>query len=149
MKLYMDDKVPPEVLALATRLGLIIKALPDPDLGRDAQGGAVLASCHILARALAPLFPVLRVIDGRFLACDHSWFFLMAADHSRWIIDVYPVGIAVPGPLVVDFSLLGLFRLYDSKHKPTFPENTPAFAEAVARLAEAARAINDTLPPLA
>ncbi len=114
----------------------------------DSRGGPVLVSCHILVRALAPLFPVLRAIDGRFLAADHSWFFLMAADHSRWIIDVYPVGIAASGPLVVDFSLLGLSRLYDSKHEPVFPEGAPAFAEAVAQLAEAARAINDALPPL-
>lgn len=148
MKLYIEGRVPPDVLALAARLGAIIKELPEFDLGMDARCEPVLVSCHMLTRAFAKLFPGLHVIDGSFGAVDHSWLFLRASDRSRWIIDVYPVGIVASGPLIVDFCVPGLSCVYDSERKPIFPEGTPDFEWAVTLLLEAAQAINDTLPPL-
>lgn len=156
MRLYMDDRVPAEVRQIAQRLGLIIRLLPDLDLGIDPRGRPRLVSCHVLARALAPLYPGLHVVDGCYGMVDHSWLFYRAPRAagtslgSSWIIDVYPVGIATDGPLIVDFHVPGQSTLiYNVLRKPRGLDITPDFEDAVETLAEQARRLNSVLPPIA
>ena len=89
----------PEDLALFEGVKKIFQAMPDVDLGKDEKGEQNLVSCHMVARAIAKIFPELKVVDGSFGAYGgygHSW---LKRGH-RVIIDPYPWA-TVGGPIMV------------------------------------------------
>lgn len=94
-------------IKLFERIRCAVVNMIDIDLGTDEGGERIILSCHILARAVAKLFPV-KVRDGYFLKVyDHSWVTTRAGN----VIDTYPVGI-VGGPIILDGSSSIPRRLY-------------------------------------
>lgn len=68
-------------------------------------------TCHIIARAVAPLIQA-RVVSGSFITlfedgkvCDneHSWIALK----SGWILDLKPIGIVSRGPVLIQAKPFG------------------------------------------
>jgi hypothetical protein len=73
--------------------------MPDLELGVDEDGDLITLSCHMLARAVAKIFPV-KVRDGYFAGrFSHSW---VETEHGS-VIDVYPVAV-IGGPFMFEGS---------------------------------------------
>ena len=110
MKPYASLIVPPEDLALFTKIERIVQEMPEVELGKDGKGEKILVSCHTLVRALARFFPV-ECQDGHFGNCEHSWLIT----RTGLIIDPCPVAV-VGGPILVDTrfmpSWLSLYEKY-------------------------------------
>lgn len=97
MKAYAESLIPEDDIALFRSIKRIVEGITEPNLGVDEGGEPILLSCHMLARALAHLFPV-TVEDGMFAGIfSHSW--LRTCNGN--VIDAYPVG-AVGGPMLID-----------------------------------------------
>ncbi len=74
-----------------------VEKMEDPELGIDENGDEILLSCHILARAVAEIFPI-RFKDGYFADCfQHSW---VETDEGH-LIDLYPVA-CLGGPIMIE-----------------------------------------------
>jgi len=87
---------PPEDVRLFEEAVRLFRKLPDIDLGFDDQHQPVLPSCHMLARAMAPLLG-LPWVDGRFGEMNaHSWL----VTPNEHVLDVYPVAM-LGGPILV------------------------------------------------
>lgn len=98
MKPHVLSRLPKEDVDLFWKLWIGIRNLTDDlGLGLDDKNQDVELSCHILARAVANIFPTLRVADGTLLHFNHSWLITP----SGHIIDIYPVAI-YGGPLMMD-----------------------------------------------
>jgi hypothetical protein len=98
MKPYAYWGIPKEDLELFNKIKRIVQKIPEVDLGVDEEGKKILVSCHILARALANVFPV-KYKSGYFVnrAYSHSWL----VTKSGIIIDPYPWAM-VGGPILID-----------------------------------------------
>lgn len=90
--------VSPEEVSLLEEIRRLVDALPDIKLSDGGEENPV--SCHLLARAIAPHFPV-TVKDGSFGSGGwaHSWF----TTHQGNIIDVYPWA-QVGGPTLLSMA---------------------------------------------
>ena len=99
MKPYMATVVAEEHLLVFQRIEQAMQKLPDIELESDTKGKQ-LVSCHIIARALARIFPEVRYQDGYFARRGqrHSW--LIVRDDPRLIIDPYPIAL-LGGPIMV------------------------------------------------
>ena len=97
-KPYAYWGLPKEDLELFSKIERIIQEMPEVDLGVDKEGKKVLVSCHILARALANVFPI-EYKHGYFVdrAHSHSWL----VTKSGMIIDPCPWAM-VGGPILMD-----------------------------------------------
>ena len=105
---YVEKHVPSKDLELFRRIERLVHQLPDLDLGKDERGEPIILSCHMICRALARMFPDVRVQDGRFAhVAQHSWLITKRG----WVIDPYPVGI-LGGPLLVGHEISIYFHLY-------------------------------------
>ncbi len=94
---YVRTRVPEDDVRLWEQVCRLVARLPDIDLGVNEQGGPIVLSCHMLARAISRRTGI-PYEDGYFLGhCEHSWLRLSSGN----IIDVYPVGI-LGGPLLID-----------------------------------------------
>jgi len=100
MKPHMTTLVEEENLLLFQKIERAIQGLPDIELGKDTQEEEVLVSCHMIARALARVFPEVESHDGYFARRGqrHSW--LTIRRDSRLIIDPYPIAL-LGGPIMV------------------------------------------------
>jgi hypothetical protein len=118
---------------LFERVRAAVVAMLNVDLGHDARGAPALVSCHVVARAVAAVFPGLRVESGRFArAWEHSW---CVVEGTRWIVDVYPVGL-LGEPVLADGSCDPWAGFYTSGELRPM---SPAFDTHVARVASALR----------
>ena len=79
-----------------------VRDLPDFDFG------AYHLTCHALCTSLARYYPV-SYHEGR-CGTDHSW--LRSLTHPAVLMDMYPVGGAVPFILFTDSGLLPWEDLY-------------------------------------
>ncbi len=94
---YATRFISEDDLALFSRIKKAVEQMNDPDLGVDEQGVKILLSCHVLARAVARIFPV-QVRDGYFAdSYEHSWL----ETKSGHLIDLYPVA-TIGGPVMID-----------------------------------------------
>lgn len=101
MRLYMVSMIPGEDLLLFQRIERAVQEMPDIDLGKDKEGMPILVSCHMVARAIARIFPEVACEDGYFIkrGVRHSW--LVIKRNPELLIDPYPVAL-VGGPIMVD-----------------------------------------------
>lgn len=96
---YVKRYISEEELALFKRIRNAVNQMGDPELGQDENGKPVILSCHILARAIAKVFPV-RVMDGYFADnYSHSW----VETSGGHLIDLYPVAV-IGGPIMFEGS---------------------------------------------
>ena len=97
MRPYILSVAHKDDIVLYKKIRGAIQKLPDKiEFGEDENKKQIVLSCHILARAVAKLFPV-KLQDGYFLYhWQHSW----VIGPKRNIIDVYPVAI-LGGPIMV------------------------------------------------
>ncbi len=95
--LVMRD-VPAEEYDLFQKICLVVREMPDVDLGRNEQGDAIPVSSHMVTGALAANFSSVAVKDGFIFknGSPHSWL----ETKSGLIIDPYPVAM-VGGPVMV------------------------------------------------
>jgi hypothetical protein len=137
---YAATRVPARDLEVFEDVRRKVRRLPDLDLGRDEKGEILELSCHMLARAIALIHPVLEIRDGYYtFHFEHSW--LVTPDFN--IVDVYPVGI-VGGPVLVHHGFQGASVLYQAVMPNTrFGEKflAPSFGRAVAQITEELMAI--------
>ena len=100
MRPYMTDLVPAEDLLLFEKIEGQIQKMPEVDLGVNKEGRKVLVSCHMVARALARIFPEVAYKDGYFgrHGQRHSW--LRVKRNPKLIIDPYPIAL-IGGPIMV------------------------------------------------
>jgi hypothetical protein len=94
---YAAAWLPIPVRELFERIEKIAHALPNIDLGVDANGEKIIIDCYMVARAFSRVFG-LPVVHGTYSTCSHAW--LETVDH-RWIIDLFPVW-TFPGPIIVN-----------------------------------------------
>ncbi len=123
------DSLPKEDIALLWRIRDAVSTMEDIDLGIDEGGDAIPLSCHMLARAVAKLFPVV-VEDGLFADRNHSW----VTTKNRHVIDVYPVGI-LGGPILAEHSIAR--RIYTLKSTRLLSRgrfSKPSFRRSVRRI---------------
>lgn len=135
---YAERFISEEDLALFTRIRKAVEQMGNPDLGSDEEGRPVILSCHILARAVAKVFPV-RVRDGYFAwNYDHSW----VETPSGHLIDPYPVA-AIGGPIMFEGSEASpQRRIYDRSSAKKISRGRfgkTSFRRAVRRVAGALR----------
>lgn len=98
MKPHALDLIPYEDIVIFCAIEKIVTALPNVTLGNRADGRKVPIFCHVLTRAIASIFPTLRVCDGVLpMNYEHSWLLTK----NECIIDPYPIA-AVGGPIIFD-----------------------------------------------
>lgn len=95
--------IPKSVLKTFRAMTDMVQDLPDFDFG------AYQLTCHALCQALARHYPV-SYHEGRCGHIDHSW--LRSLTHPAVLMDMYPVGGAVPFLLFTDSYLLPWQELY-------------------------------------
>lgn len=97
---HVEQYIPVSDLELFAQIRQVVVDMIDPDLGIDEDGETIVMSCHMLARALAKIFPV-SVRDGYFAGgYEHSW--LETAERN--LIDPYPVAV-IGGPIMFDGNI--------------------------------------------
>lgn len=103
MKPHVLDLIPPNDLTTFLAVRNIVTALPDTVLGTRLDGKKIPIHCHVLTRALASVFPTLKVRDGFMngLNYQHSWL----VTPNNCIIDPLPIAI-LGGPIIIDDELL-------------------------------------------
>ncbi len=124
---YTGNILPAEDIRLFEKIKRLITQLPNLDLGIDETGDKIILSCHILARALAKVFPQLTVKDGLFLNIfDHSWLITRYGN----FIDPYPVGM-YGGPILIEGSFGSPARKLYVQKKLAARFDTQSFEENV------------------
>lgn len=97
---YVQRYISQDDLTLFAQIRRTIEQMVDPELGLDEDGKSTILPCHILARAVARVFPV-QVRDGYFAGnYDHSW----VETSGGHLIDIYPVAV-VGGPIMFEGSM--------------------------------------------
>lgn len=140
---YVERYISKDDLALFAQIRMAVEWMGDLELGLDEDGKPVILSCHILARAVAKVFPV-RVRDGYFVrSYDHSWV-ETSGGHP---IDPYPVAV-IGGPIMFEGSAASPQRIIYTRSsakklsRGRFSKNS--FRRAVRRVVNALRAgLND------
>ena len=96
---YATRYISEDDLILFAKIRNTVERMGDPELGLDENDKPVVLSCHILARAIARIFPV-RVRDGHFASIyAHSW----VETTNGHLIDLYPVAV-IGGPIMFEGS---------------------------------------------
>lgn len=136
---YVQRRISPDDLALFAQIKKSVEQMGDPELGLDEDGKPVVLSCHILARAVAKVFPV-RVRDGYFAGYyDHSW----VETFGGHLIDLYPVAV-IGGPIMFEGSMASpQRRIYIRSSAKKLSRGRfcrSSFRRAVRRTAKALRA---------
>lgn len=98
VKKFVEKYIPPEEIELFNEIRAVLEKMEEPNLGFDEEGREILPSCHMLVRAMAKVFPQVKVQDGYYSRrFSHSWL----KTKSGHLIDLYPVAM-VGGPLMMD-----------------------------------------------
>ena len=137
---YAMEHVTDEDFRLFREIRLVVKELPDVELGIGSDGIPIPISCHTLTRALAEFFPV-QVCDGYVQSIwMHSWL----ETRNGAIIDPYPVAM-IGGPILVAVPSAPWEAFYRKASKP-FPElHSELFLSHVERLTDVVRATIEAL----
>ena len=140
MKPYCLKFIPEEEVTLFLKIKAAGEQLEDLDLGIDDDQEPIPVSCHMIARAVAELFPVM-LKDGFYLkGYQHSWIVTV----SGHLIDVYPIGV-LGGPILCEnTSMLSPARrlyhevdleaesiVYDFFKKPWFLRSVQTVTDAL------------------
>jgi hypothetical protein len=133
MKPYAYLTVPQEDLDLFDKIDKVIQEMPDIDLGENKKREKTILSCHMIARALARLFPV-EFKDGYFGGFNtHSWLIT----RNGLIIDSYPVA-TIGGPILIDKRFITAWNsLYREAPLPGL--NNISFLKNVDKVTEVVR----------
>lgn len=124
---YTGNIIPIEDIQLFEKIKKLIAQLPNLNLGVDENGDKIILSCHILARALAKVFPQLKVKDGLFINIfDHSWLITRYGN----FIDPYPVGM-YGGPILIEGSFGSPARKLYIQKKLAVKFDTQSFQKSV------------------
>lgn len=135
---HMRQFVSCESIELFLSIKETVERMPDLELGMDEDGKTITLSCHILARAIAKLFPVV-VVDGYFASVyQHSWVNVS----KELLIDAYPVG-ALGGPIAYSLERCSpahlLFRATPTKQISNGRFGRISFQRSIQRVVRALR----------
>ena len=109
MKPYATFQASKETLDLFENIKKIFAKFSELKLADEEKGKKILASSHIMTRALAKFFSI-DYKEGHFgLFYDHSW---LTPEHNV-IIDPYPVGLTGGSVLLVNESTRPGSSLYE------------------------------------
>lgn len=139
---YAERYISENDLELFAKIKKALERMGDPDLGFDENGEVIILSCHILARAVAKVFPV-RVRDGFFAKVfNHSW----VETSSGHLIDLYPVAV-IGGPIMFegrfDSPKKRIYTYTSAKRQSHGSFSKNSFRRAVRRVVRALRRVLD------
>lgn len=143
MQPYAARYISQNDIELLEKVRLLFENLPEIDLGQDGRGERIIVSCHSLARAVNPFFPVTYVYGIYATLYQHSWL----TTRSGAVIDIYPVG-CVGGPVLVATEVYKLSRLYEPRKLPLRKRFSQESRELARQVTVIRRAVRQTIRKL-